>query len=46
MMSESGLAESTEMAYRSTVFGTISYYRAFHPAMGSAERAAWQPTVG
>ena len=34
-MSESGFAESAEVAHRSTVFGTISYYRAAQPGAES-----------
>ncbi len=39
-MSESGLAESAEVAHRATVFGTISYYRAIKPGAESAVGAA------
>ena len=33
-MSDSGFAESSEVAHRSTLFGTISYYRATRPGAG------------
>lgn len=32
LMSDSGLAEPSEVAHRSTAFGPISYYRAVRPA--------------
>ena len=39
-MSESGFAESAEVDHRSTVFGTISYYRAIQPGAESVVGAA------
>ncbi len=39
-MSESGFAESAEVAHRSTVFGTISCYRAIQPGAKSVVGAA------
>ncbi len=40
VMSESGFAESAEVAHRSTVFGTISYYRAAQPGAKSVVGAS------
>jgi len=40
LMRESGLAESAEVAHRSTVFGTVSCYRAIQPGAESLVGAA------
>ncbi len=40
LMSESGFAESAEVTHRSTVFGTISSYRAVQPGVESVVGAA------
>jgi hypothetical protein len=40
LMNESGFVESAEVAYRSTVFGTISSYRAVQPGAESVVGAA------
>jgi ubiquinone/menaquinone biosynthesis C-methylase UbiE len=39
LMREGGFVESGEVAYRSTVFGIISYYRAIQPEVASASGA-------